>query len=161
MRGIISKNFLYGLAFVTALAPYTARAADPIGQVKAADGHVTVERGGATQPIAVGDHVFQSDAVVTAAGSVQISFIDNSMMSLGPNSRLVLDNFSFNTTTHEGEFDSSLQTGVVTVKSGQIMKQSPQAVKIKTPAALLGVRGTEFVVRADEKGDAANNDAAK
>lgn len=152
MRGIISKNFLYGLAFVTALAPYTARAADPIGQVKTADGTVTVERAGAAQPIAVGDHVFQSDVVITAPGaSVGITFIDNSMMSLGPDSRLVLDNFKFDTTTHEGEFDSSLQKGTLAVKSGQIVKQTPEAMKIKTPAALLGVRGTEFVVRADEK----------
>src|SRR6185312_15710630 len=76
MRGIISKNTLYGLALLCALMPYTARAADPIGQVKAADGPVTVERGGASQPVAVGDHVFQSDVVVTAAGgSVGITFI--------------------------------------------------------------------------------------
>ena len=44
MRGLISKNFLYGLVFVTALVPYMARAADPIGEVKTADGSVTVER---------------------------------------------------------------------------------------------------------------------
>lgn len=152
MRGIISKSFLYSLTFVVALASYTAHAADPIGQVKTADGTVTVERAGASQPIGVGDHVFQSDVIVTAAGaSVGITFIDNSLMSLGPDSRLVLDNFRFDTTTHDGEFDSSLQKGTLAVKSGQIVKQTPEAMKIRTPAALLGVRGTEFVVRADDK----------
>jgi hypothetical protein len=152
MRGIISKNFLSGMALLIALVPYTAQAADPIGEVKNADGPVTVERGGSSQPIALGDHVFQSDVIVTAAGgSVGITFIDNSMMSLGPDSRLVLDNFRFDTTTHEGAFDSSLQKGTLAVKSGQIVKQTPEAMHIKTPAALLGVRGTEFVVRAEAK----------
>ena len=152
MRDIISKNLLFGVALFLALLPYTARAADPIGQVKTADGPVTVERSGAGQPIAVGDHVFQSDVVVTGAGgSVGITFVDNSMMSLGPDSRLALDKFQFDTTTHDGVFDSSLQKGTLAVKSGQIVKQTPEAMHIKTPAALLGVRGTEFVVRADGK----------
>ena len=152
MRGIKSKNFRYGLALSLVLAPYTSWAADPIGQVKTADGPVTVERSGAGQPIAVGDHVFQSDVVVTGAGgSVGITFVDNSMMSLGPDSRLALDKFQFDTTTHDGVFDSSLQKGTLAVKSGQIVKQTPEAMHIKTPAALLGVRGTEFVVRADGK----------
>jgi hypothetical protein len=152
MRGIISKNFQYGLAVLLGLLSCTAWAADPIGQVKTADGPVTVERNSASQPIAVGDHVFQADTIVTAAGgSVGITFVDNSMMSLGPESRLVLDQFKFDTTTHEGSFDSSLQKGTLAVKSGQIVKQTPEAMHIKTPAALLGVRGTEFVVRADGK----------
>jgi hypothetical protein len=152
MRGIFSKNFTSVLAFIGMLAPLSAQAADPIGQIKTADGPVTVERSGTSQPIAVGDHVFQSDVIVTAAGgSVGITFIDNSQMSLGPESRLVLDQFKFDTATHVGEFDSSLQKGTLAVKSGQIVKQTPEAMKIKTPAALLGVRGTEFVVRADDK----------
>lgn len=152
MRGTINRTFKYGLALAVAVFPFTAWAADPIGQVKTMAGPVTVERAGATQPIAVGDHVFQSDVVVTAAGgTVGITFADNSMMSLGPDSRLVLDQFHFDTTTHEGSFDSSLQKGTLAVKSGQIVKQTPEAMHIKTPAALLGVRGTEFVVRADGK----------
>jgi hypothetical protein len=152
MRSILSRNLKYSAALLLALLPYTARAADPIGQVKTADGPVTVERGGASQPVAIGDHVFQSDTVVTGAGgSVGITFVDNSMMSLGPDSRLALDKFQFDATTQDGVFDSSLQKGTLAVKSGQIVKQTPEAMHIKTPAALLGVRGTEFVVRADGK----------
>jgi hypothetical protein len=152
MRDIIAKTFLQGPALLVALMSSTAWAADPIGQVKTAAGPVTVERAGTSQPVAIGDHVFQADTIVTAAaGSVGITFADNSMMSLGPESRLVLDQFRFDTTTHEGSFDSSLQKGTLAVKSGQIVKQTPEAMHIKTPAALLGVRGTEFVVRADGK----------
>lgn len=124
-------------------------AADAIGQIKTETGTVTIERGGGGKPAAIGDHVFQADTIVTAAnGTVGITFADNSMMSLGPNSRLALDQFRFDATTHVGVFDSSLKKGTLAVKSGLIVHQTPEAMHIKTPAALLGVRGTEFVVRA-------------
>jgi hypothetical protein len=143
------------LGFVVALAvsftAFSASAEDAIGQIKTKMGDVKVLRHGAAQPLAVGDHVFQSDTISTAKGaSVGITFVDNSMMSLGPSSQLALDQFQFDTTTHAGVFNTSLTKGTLAVKSGQIVQQTPEAMHIKTPAALLGVRGTEFVVRADE-----------
>ena len=137
---------LLAAAFVT----NAAWAADPIGQIKTATGAVAVERAGETKPLAVGDRVYQSDTIVTADGTVGITFADNSMMALGPKSRLALEEFKFDTTTHNGSFTSSLQKGTLTVKSGQIVKQTPEAMRVRTPAALLGVRGTEFAVRADD-----------
>jgi len=138
------------IVLALALVPLTARADDPIGQIKTESGDVTIERGGKTQPVAIGDRVFQADTVVTAPNSsVGITFADNSMMSLGPDSRLALDQFHFDTTTEVGVFNSSLQKGTLAVKSGEIVQQTPEAMHIRTPAALLGVRGTEFVVRTD------------
>jgi hypothetical protein len=138
------------IACVAFLAAEAATAAEPIGQIKTATGAVTVERAGASKPLAVGDRVYESDTIVTANGTVGITFADNSMMALGPMSRLALDQFAFNPTTHDGRFNASLAKGTLTVKSGQIVKQTPEAMRIKTPAALLGVRGTEFAVRADD-----------
>jgi hypothetical protein len=125
-------------------------AADPaIGQIKSASGEVTVQRGGASQKLAAGDRVYQSDVLATGPdGSVGITFADNSMMSLGPDSRLALDEFAFDTTTHVGVFESSLTNGTLAVKSGQIVKEAPEAIKVRTPGALHGVRGTDIVVRA-------------
>jgi hypothetical protein len=92
--------------------------------------------------------------VVTGAdGSVGISFLDNSLLSAGPNSVLAIDRFAFDSTTHQGAFETSLKTGTLAVVSGKLAKQSPEAMKVKTPAAVLGVRGTEFLVRT---GDARN-----
>lgn len=150
---MITPSRFLGLAVALAVscAAFSARAEDTIGQVKTAKGEVKVLRHGATQSLAVGDHVFQSDTISTAKGaSVGITFVDNSMISLGPSSQLALDRFQFDTTTHAGVFNTSLTKGTLAVKSGQIVQQTPEAMHIKTPAALLGVRGTEFVVRADE-----------
>lgn len=150
---MIASSRFFGLTVALAIgcAASCAQADDWIGQVKTAKGDVKVLRHGATQPLAVGDHLFQSDTISTAKGaSVGITFVDNSMMSLGPSSQLALDQFQFNTTTHVGVFNTSLSKGTLAVKSGQIVQQTPEAMHIKTPAALLGVRGTEFVVKTDE-----------
>jgi hypothetical protein len=132
------------------LAPLAASAEEAIGQVKTETGSVTIERGGKRLPAAIGDHVFRSDTLATASHStVGVTFSDNSLMALGPSSRMSLDVFRFDTTTHAGAFDVTLHRGALAVKSGQIVRQTPEAMRVHTPVAVLGVRGTEFVVRAD------------
>jgi hypothetical protein len=141
-RGVVATLALVVLS-------HAAMAAEPIGQIKTQSGAVHVQRAGAVTPLAIGDRVYEADTIITTSGTVGITFADNSMMSLGPNSRLSLDQFKFDATTHNGIFSSSLTKGTLSVRSGQIVRQTPEAMRIRTPAALLGVRGTEFVVRAD------------
>jgi hypothetical protein len=125
--------------------------ANDVGQVKTAKGTVHVERDGKRLPASVGMPIRQADAVVTGAdGSVGVTFSDNSLLSTGPNSVLVVDRYSFDSTTHAGRFDASLKKGTLAVVSGKMVKQSPDAMKVRTPAAIMGVRGTEFVVQVDE-----------
>src|SRR3954468_6061670 len=80
------------IALAIAVAGTTVRADDAIGQVKKASGMVrVVHQDGKTDPVKVGDHVRQSDLIKTdKASSVGITFLDNSMMSLGPSSELAL-----------------------------------------------------------------------
>jgi hypothetical protein len=73
---------------------------------------------------------------------------DNSLLSAGPNSVLALDRFEFDSTTNAGHFDASLHRGTLAVVSGRLAKQSADAMTVRTPYAILGVRGTEFVVTA-------------
>jgi hypothetical protein len=74
---------------------------------------------------------------------------DNSLLSTGPNSILSLDRFDYDPTTNHGRFDTALQKGSLSVISGRMAKQSPDAMTVRTPSAILGVRGTEFVVSAE------------
>jgi len=125
--------------------------ASDVGQVKTAKGTVHVERDGKRLPASVGMPIRQSDALVTGAdGSVGVTFSDNSLLSTGPNSVLVVDRYSFDSTTHAGRFEASLKKGTLAVVSGKMVKQSPDAMKVRTPAAIMGVRGTEFVVQVEE-----------
>jgi hypothetical protein len=126
-------------------------AAADIGQVKVAKGQVSIERERQSMPATVGMRLQPSDVIKTGAdGSVGITMTDNSLLSAGPNSILSFDRYEFDATTHQGRFDASLQKGSLSVISGRIAKQAPDAMTVRTPAATLGVRGTEFVVSANE-----------
>lgn len=128
-----------------------ARAEEIVGQIKVAKGTVHVERDGKRLSVAVGMSIRQSDTLVTGAdGSAGVTFSDNSLLSTGPNSVLVVDHYTFDSTTHAGKFDASLKKGTLAVVSGKIVKQSPGAMRVRTPAAIMGVRGTEFMVQVDE-----------
>jgi len=122
----------------------------PAAIVKRLAGDVVIERQAERVEAQPGMALVERDVVVTGAdGSVGLTFQDNSLLSVGPNSRLVIDRFQFDSTTHEGSFETSLARGRMAVISGKIAKQSPAAMKVRTPRSIIGVRGTEFLVEAD------------
>jgi len=147
-----ATTVLRGLARMGAaalLAAAAAAALADIGQIKVSKGAVEVQRGGQTLTGSVGLRLEAQDTIATGAdGSVGITMRDNSLLSLGPNSVLALERFDFDAATLQGRFDSQLQRGTMAVSSGRIAKQSPQSMTVRTPTAVLGVRGTDFVVAA-------------
>ena len=141
-------------AALGAIASATPAFADDMGQIKVAKGAVHLERGGQKIPAAVSARVRQGDVIVTGPdGSVGIVFLDASLLSAGPNSALAIDRFAFDSTTNQGAFDTSLKKGTLAVVSGKIAKQSPDAMRVKTPVAILGARGTELLVRVGAPAD--------
>jgi len=139
------------IAFAAAagFAALAAGAAD-IGQIKVARGQVTVERAGAVLPATVGMRLQEADTVRTGAdGSAGITMNDDALLSAGPNSVLVLERYALDPSTSQGRMDTRLNKGSLVVVSGRIAKQSPEAMTVRTPATILGVRGTEFVVSAE------------
>jgi len=141
------RNWILAAALAAA---FPALAAD-VGLVKVSKGNVQIQRGSAKMPAPVGAGVQISDVIVTGAdGSAGITFSDNSLVSVGPNSVFAIDKYSFDTTTHQGEFEGNLKQGRLAAISGKMVKQSPESMKIRTPSAIMGVRGTEFVVQVDE-----------
>jgi hypothetical protein len=137
------------LAGCAALLEGSARA--EIGQIKNVAGQVLLFRNNVQQPAKAGDLIEQADVVTTGPNSsVGITFIDNSRFSAGSNSRIELQRFRFDPTTHEGEFLTEMQSGTLAIVSGQIAKHSPEAMKVKTPSTILGVRGTTFAVKIND-----------
>ena len=124
-----------------------ALAADA-GEIKVVQGAAHIERGSERLPAKVGMPVQEADRVVTGAdGTVGITFADNSLLSIGPSSSFAIDRYVFDSTTHAGKFDSTLSKGTLAVVSGKMVKQSPEAMRVRTPSAIMGVRGTDFVVK--------------
>jgi hypothetical protein len=143
MRGPLAVVLVLVLAL-----PLAAGAADDVGRMKVVKGGVTIQRGNDRLSATLGLRLQQGDVIVTGRdGSAGLTFNDDSLISIGPDSVLAVDQFAFDSTTHAGRFDTSLRQGTLAAVSGKIAKQSPDAMKVRTPSTILGVRGTEFVVR--------------
>ncbi len=139
-------------ACILSLAALPAAAADRIGQVKVASGDVTIEHVGKEAAAAPGTALFEGDVVVTGDDSaIGMTFTDNSRMSLGPNSTLVLESYAFNRPGHQNAFDARLARGSLTAASGDITEARPLAMRVLTPTTVLGVKGTEFAVRVGQE----------
>lgn len=139
------------LIVLAALGFSGAAIASDVGMVKVARGDVKIQRGDGRVAATVGAPIRAADVIVTGAdGSAGVTFSDNSLVSIGPNSVFAIDKYRFDTTTHAGEFEGSLRQGRLAAASGKMVKQAPESMKIRTPSAIMGVRGTEFVVQVDE-----------
>jgi len=135
----------------TALSILTASAAvaQDVGRVKTVKGTVSIERAGRREPAQVGAGVRQADTLVTGPdGAVGVTLADDTLLSAGPNSILAIERFVYDGA--KGALEAALTKGTLAVVSGRIAKQAPDAMRVKTPSAILGVRGTEFVVRASD-----------
>ena len=138
------------LILAVALAIAGPAVAADIGLVKVSSGDVQIQRGASKLPATVGAGLQTADVIVTGAnGSAGITFSDNSLVSIGPNSVFAIEKYQFDSTTYAGEFEGNLKQGRLAAVSGKMVKQSPESMKIRTPSAIMGVRGTEFLVQVD------------
>ena len=96
--------------------------------------------------------VEMEDVVATAKGKVRIDFIDETRVDVTEHSRLVIDDFVYDPDSQEGSLSLKASLGTIRYASGQIAKTSSQNVKITTPSAVIGVRGTDFTMTVDEIG---------
>jgi hypothetical protein len=137
------------IAMAASALALAAQASD-VGQVKTARGTVHVEREGQRIAAAPGMGLRASDILVTGAdGAVGVTFVDNTMVSAGPSTTFQIERYRFNQTTHDGEFDASLKKGSLAVVSGKMVKHTPGSMRVRTPSSVMGVRGTEVLVRVD------------
>lgn len=133
---------LAGMAFCLG-----AQAAELAGMVKTSSGQAVIERGGERLPASIGSQVFVDDKLRTGSdGAVGVTLRDNTLLSAGPNSLIVVDKFAFDSSTLAGRMSVGVRKGTLSVATGKIAKQSPESVDFHTPTSVLGVRGTEFVV---------------
>jgi hypothetical protein len=119
-----------------------------VGRIKTAAGAVSIVRQNATIPARVGQPLFQSDSVRTGAdGRVGITLKDETRLALGPNTDVRIDQFAYSPGQGNLRMVMNIARGLVAYVSGRIAKLSPDAVRLETPSAILGVRGTRMVIR--------------
>lgn len=121
------------------------------GIVKSIKGTNTIVRNGQEIAADPGLRLLEADTVQTGPqGALAIIFKDDTVLSLGPNSVLVIDEFLFS--PHRGKLSiiTRMIKGTAVYLSGIIAKLSPESAIFKTPDASLGIRGTKFLVEVKE-----------
>jgi hypothetical protein len=136
---------------IIAVAAMASLATSPayaeIARIKSSTGAALVERGATQIPAKPGLQLNPGDRLVTGKdGRMSLSFIDNTRFSVGPNSRIAVNEFQYDRTRQKGTFVTQVDRGSLAVVSGKIAKSGQDAMKVRTPNTLLGVRGTKFIV---------------
>jgi hypothetical protein len=96
--------------------------------------------------------VEMDDTITTANARAGITFQDDTKVQITEQSKLVIDNFVYDANKNTGKLAIRIALGTVKYASGQIAKNDPEQVKIETPTATIGVRGTDFSSTVDEIG---------
>jgi hypothetical protein len=127
-------------------------AASPAGSVKTVDGQAFIVREGSSFTAKVGDRVFEKDTLKTSSnGSLAVVLRDDALLSLGPESEVVLDEFLF--APAEGKFSmiAKMLKGTAAYVSGLIVKLSPDSARVETPMGNIGFRGTKCLIRVGDR----------
>jgi len=127
-------------------------AGDHIGIVKSAAGDVYIVRDGKTIDAEVGVKVMRADLVGTGPkGSVGMIFEDDTVISMGPQSTIIIEDYLFEPAEKKLFFVTRIIKGTLAYLSGQIAKLAPEMVLVETPDATIGMRGTQVLVKVDAK----------
>jgi hypothetical protein len=131
-------------------APAAAQQPTPAGHVKTVTGSAFIVREAATVPARPGDAVFASDALRTDTdGTVGVTLMDDTRISLGPNSEVRLERYVFAPGQGGLGMVLSFVRGVAAYVSGRMSKLAPDSIRLETPAAIVGVRGTTVAVHVE------------
>ena len=121
------------------------------GHVKTVRGQAHIVSAGVSTPAQPGAPVAMGDIVQTGPdGALGITLKDNTLLSFGPSTAFKLEEFLFEPAQNRLQLAGNIAAGSLHMVSGTIARLKPQAVQIKTPSGIVGVRGTRFVVVVQE-----------
>jgi hypothetical protein len=137
-------------AALAALLLGAAEGAPTVGIVKIVEGTAEVQRGDQTLPASAGLALLEGDVLRTGAdGRLGVVLRDDTRVSLGPDTEIRIDRFLFAPAQGQLALVLKMARGVAAYVSGKIAKLSPEAVRLETPVAIVGVRGTEFAAKVE------------
>ena len=138
------------ILFVLSAGPAVPAESPIIGVVRTVKGTAYILRNQQVIPATVGFKLRVNDGFQTKAdGSLGLILRDDSLLSMGPNSQLILDKFVYAPQEGKLGFLIKILRGTANYISGLIGKLSPGTAKFETPVATIGIRGTHFVVKAE------------
>lgn len=135
-----------GLVLLVLLALVQAGvAAEPAGRIGRQTGEASITRAGLGILPSGGTGIFQRDHLTTAAGGrMEAVFTDGTTITLAESSEVAIDSWRFNPDTNTGRLFLRLVSGAVLVEAGRLAGAQDQQLRLRTPVATIGVRGTRF-----------------
>jgi hypothetical protein len=138
------------MLFVGLAPPAAAQQASAAGRIKLVSGTASIVRAGTQVPAKVGEVVFEADALRTGTdGRLGVTLKDETRISLAPNSEVRVDRFVYAPSEGRLAFTLKILRGLTAYVSGRIARLAPDAVRLETPTAIIGVRGTRLAIRVD------------
>ena len=149
----LTAQFISRALVLTILLLFAQATNAEIGKVTEQTGLAEIQRDKTVITSNKDSGVETNDAVVTANSRIAITFQDNTQVKITEQSKLVIDSFVFDASKGDaGKLGLKVALGTARYASGQIAKNNPESVKIETPTAQIGVRGTDFSMTVDEIG---------
>ncbi len=141
---------ILGLVFF--LIPIFSIAADaPVGSIKTTKGPASIIRQNQVIPAQIGEKIFMGDSLKTGPdGSLGVVFKDDTLLSIGPQSEIIISEFLFSPAEGKLSIVTKLLKGTAAYLTGIIAKLSPESVRFETPVANVGIRGTKFAVKIED-----------
>lgn len=123
---------------------------DHVAMLENVLGNIDIARKDATLGALSGTTLFVSDRVISGTGaSANIVFKDGTQLTVGPSTDIQVREFAFEPIQEKYGFFVYLARGAAIYLSGMIARMAPDEVKVGTPTATVGVRGTRFIIEAD------------
>jgi hypothetical protein len=143
---IKSRILITALTATLLSAPVLAQDEDSTGMVVASRGEVMALSNGGSRALKQGDFIYINDEIITSNRSFAVlQFEDGAKVTVRPDSTLVIEQYVYN--GNDGDAATlSLVEGGLRVITGAMAKSNPENYKVRTPVALMGVRGTEFSI---------------
>lgn len=137
-------------ALLAAMPVSAAAQSGGVGYVKTVTGDAWVTTADQRVRAVPGTAVSIGSQIKTASGaSLGVTFKDNTVMSFGPDTEMTVDAYLYAPAQGQLQLSTSLVKGSLNYVSGVIAKLKPDAVTVKTPSGIIGVRGTQFLAKVE------------
>ena len=133
---------------VASATPVMAQQSSPAGRIKSVSGAAFILRDKIEIAAKPGQVVFEADSLRTGAdGTIGVTLKDDTRLALGPASEIRLERFAYAPGSESLGMVLRFVRGVTAYVSGRLAKLAPDSIRLETPSAIVGVRGTTLAIR--------------
>lgn len=143
----MKRSWILALVFLLLFFSQGAAQTDHSGIIKTVSGTVDILRSGTRFQARPSIYLKDKDILITGhMGYAGLLFKDGTAITIGPRTEFEIKTYIFEPQDHAYFFSFFMQKGSMIYNSGKIGKLSPQSVRLETPKATVGIRGTRFIV---------------